>query len=407
MIFNIAWKNIWRNKLRSFIIIAAAAFGLFGGIFSMAVMNGMSKQRIRSAIKEQVSNIQIHNPEFLKNKEIKYSINNADSIINIIKQNHKVKAICKRLIVTAMASTAETGTGVIMNGIDPKQEIKVTNISEKLISGNYFKKYRRNPIIISQRLANKLKAKIRSKIIITTQNYKGELTGAAFRVKGIYKTADSFFDKTNVFVLSKDLNRLINENSNNNKAHEIAISLYDDKNTKELTKELKSKFPYLNIKSWDEIQPDLKMMSSLMDTVSYLFLIIVLLALTFAIINTMLMAVFERTHEIGMLMAIGMKKNKIFNMIMWETILLSIVGAFVGISISYMTISYFKIYGINLSIVSKGLSTFGVDSVIYPEIDNFFYIILTIMVIITAVIASIYPALKAMKFNPAKAVKIN
>ena len=406
MIFTIAWKNIWRNKFRSFIIIATITIGLFGGIFSIAVMNGMAEQRVLSAIQTQVSSIQIHNPEFLKNKEIKYPINNADSIINIIKQNHKVKAVSKRLIVTAMASTAETGTGIIMNGIDPKQEIRVTDISQKLISGNYFTKHKKHPILISKKLAKKLKAKIRSKIVITTQNNKGDITGGAFRVVGIFKTVDSFFDETNVFVLNKDLNILIDENSSNNKAHEIAVLLYDDKNTNELTKKLKSKFPYLSVRSWNESQPDLKMMSSLMETTSYLLLSIILLALTFAIINTMLMAVFERTQEFGMLMAIGMKKNKIFNMIMSETIFLSLTGSAIGIFISTIFIKYFSIYGINLAIVSKGLSSFGINSVIYPEVDLSFYLILTIMVIITAIIASVYPAIKALNLKPVEALRV-
>jgi len=406
MIFTIAWKNIWRNKFRSFIIIATITIGLFGGIFSIAVMNGMAEQRVLSAIQTQVSSIQIHNPDFLKNKEIKYPINNADSIINIIKQNHKVKAVSKRLIVTAMASTAETGTGIIMNGIDPKQEIRVTDISQKLISGNYFTKHKKHPILISKKLAKKLKAKIRSKIVITTQNNKGDITGGAFRVVGIFKTVDSFFDETNVFVLNKDLNILIDENSSNNKAHEIAVLLYDDKNTNELTKKLKSKFPYLSVRSWNESQPDLKMMSSLMETTSYLLLSIILLALTFAIINTMLMAVFERTQEFGMLMAIGMKKNKIFNMIMSETIFLSLTGSAIGIFISTIFIKYFSIYGINLAIVSKGLSSFGINSVIYPEVDLSFYLILTIMVIITAIIASVYPAIKALNLKPVEALRV-
>ena len=406
MIFTISWKNIWRNKFRSFIIIATITIGLFGGIFSIAVMNGMAEQRVLSAIQTQVSSIQIHNPEFLKNKEIKYPINNADSIINIIKQNHKVKAVSKRLIVTAMASTAETGTGIIMNGIDPKQEIRVTDISQKLISGNYFTKHKKHPILISKKLAKKLKAKIRSKIVITTQNNKGDITGGAFRVVGIFKTVDSFFDETNVFVLNKDLNILIDENSSNNKTHEIAVLLYDDKNTNELTKKLKSKFPYLSVRSWNESQPDLKMMSSLMETTSYLLLSIILLALTFAIINTMLMAVFERTQEFGMLMAIGMKKNKIFNMIMSETIFLSLTGSAIGIFISTIFIKYFSIYGINLAIVSKGLSSFGINSVIYPEVDLSFYLILTIMVIITAIIASVYPAIKALNLKPVEALRV-
>ncbi|MCK5823661.1 MAG: ABC transporter permease [Bacteroidales bacterium] len=405
MIFIISWKNIWRNKLRSSIIIAAIALGLFGGIFSMACMNGMGEQRVRSAIQTQISNIQIHNPNFLKNKKLKYSINNADSIINIIKQYPSVKAVCKRTIVTAMASTAETGTGIVINGINPDKEIKVTDISKKITSGNYFTRHKKHPILISEKLARKLKAKIRSKIVITTQNNKGNLIGGAFRVIGIFKTADSFFDETHVFVLNNDLDKLVYENPKNYKAHEIAILLFNDENTKKLVKDLKLKFNNLSIQSWDESQADLKMMSSLMDSVSYLFLSIILLALTFAIINTMLMAVFERTHEFGMLMAIGMSKIKIFNMIVSETILLSIIGAAIGTLISLLNILFFHIYGINLAIVSKGLSSFGIDSVIYPEVDISFYLILSIMVIFTAILASIYPAMKALSNKPVEALR--
>ncbi len=405
MIFNISWKNIWRNKLRSLIIIAAIALGLFGGIFSMAVMNGMGKQRVRSAIQTQISNIQIHNPNFLKNKKLKYAINNSDSIIRIIKQYPTVKAVCKRTIVNAMASTAETGTGIVINGINPEQEIKVTDISKKLIAGNYFTKHKKHPIIISEKLAKKLKAKIRSKIVITSQNNKGNLIGGAFRVIGIFKTSDSFFDETNVFVLNKDLDKLVYENPKDYKSHEIAILLFNDENTKQLAKELKLKFKNLSIQTWAESQPDLNMISSLMDTTSYLFLSIILLALTFGIINTMLMAVFERTHEFGMLMAIGMPKNKVFNMVMSETILLSIIGAAIGTLISLLNIFYFHIYGINLSIVSKGLSSFGIDSIIYPEVNSSFYLIFSIMIVCTAILASIYPAIKALSNKPVEALR--
>ena len=405
MIFTISWKNIWRNKLRSSIIIAAIAIGIFGGIFSIACMNGMAEQRVRSAIQTQVSSIQIHNPKFLKNKKLIYSINNSDSIIKIIKQYPSVKAVCKRTVVSAMASTAETGTGIVINGINPEQEINVTTISKKLTSGNYFTKHKKHPILISEKLAEKLKAKVRSKIVITTQNSKGDLIGGAFRVIGIYRTSDSFYDETNVFVLNNDLNKLVYDSSKNYKAHEIAILLIDDKNTQQLSEDLKLKFNDLNIRRWDEVQPDLKMLSSLMLSVSYLLLIVILLALTFAIINTMLMAVFERTHEFGMLMAIGMSKNKVFNMVMSETILLSIIGAAVGVLISILSIYIFHIYGINLAIVSKGLAAFGIDSVIYPVIDSSFYFSLSIMVTITAILASVYPAMKALSNKPVEALR--
>jgi ABC-type lipoprotein release transport system permease subunit len=364
MIWSISWRNVWRNKLRSLIIIVAVAIGLFGGIISAAFMIGWLEQRTDAAIEYEISNIQFHNPKFLLNEEINFTINNPDKIINEIKTVEGVKAVCKRTKSTAMASTATTGTGVIINGINPAQE-----------------------------------------------KHEGIITYGAFRVIGIYKTSNDMFDEVNVFVRNDELINLISFDKN--KTSEIAIVLEKNKETNKIAKILRQKFnkeiteDKLVIQTWIEIQPTLNAMNEMMNYFSFIFQIVILIALAFGIINTMLMVVMERTREIGMLMAIGMNKNRVFFMIMLETIFLSIIGGIGGIIISYFFVGYFSIHGINLSIVSEGLNSIGFSSIVYLNIDSQFYIFTALLVVITAIISSIYPARKALKLNPADAVREN
>ncbi len=411
MIWSISWRNVWRNKLRSFIIIVAVAVGLFGGIISAAFMIGWLEQRTDAAIEYEISNIQLHNPMFLLNEEINFIINNPDKIINEIKTIDGIKAVCKRTKSTAMASTATTGTGIIINGINPAQEKQVTKLYEKLLQGHYFEKDDKIPAVIGQKLASKLNASVGSKIVITIADVEGIITYGAFRVIGIYKTSNDMFDEVNVFVRNDELINLISFDKN--KTSEIAIALEKNKETNKIAEILRQKFnkeiteDKLVVQTWIEIQPTLNAMNEMMNYFSFIFQIVILIALAFGIINTMLMVVMERTHELGMLMAIGMNKRRIFLMIMLETIFLSIIGGIGGIIISYFVVGYFSTHGINLSIVSEGLNSIGFSSIVYLNINSQFYIFTALLVVITAIISSIYPARKALKLNPADAVREN
>ena len=404
MIIQIAWRNIWRNKLRSSVVIIAVTLGLIGGIFSDALMMGMSTTRVESAINNEISDIQIHNPAFLENSEAQFIVPQADEIIAYISSLPNVEGISSRFKIIGMASTSESGVGANIVGIDPVEEMKTTKVYTKLDSlSNFFETNKKNSIVIGQKLAEKLKVKIRSKIVLTFQDKDGHLVGGAFRVVGIFKTSNSMFDEGNVFVQRKDLARLSGYNAT--ATNEIAIRLNNHDLAHPLSIELSEKYSNLSIRPWKEISPDMAMMTDFMGQVMYIFLIIILLALGFGIVNTMLMVVLERVKELGMLMAIGMNKAKVFLMIMVETIMLSLTGGFIGMIISAILVAYYNTVGINLTSVAKGMETFGFSAWVYPEIEVSFYIVLSILVILTGIFSSIYPARKAIKLNPADAVR--
>lgn len=409
MIWSIAWRNVWRNKLRSLTIIFAVTIGLFGGIVFYAFALGLMQQRIDSAISNEISNIQIHNPEYLLNEEVKFTIKNQEAIVSEINSIEGIKAVSSRIKVMAMASTAETGTGIMLNGIDPENEQKVTTLSKQLVEGNYIGTKNRIPIVIGQKLAKKLNARLRSKIVITSANTDGIITYGAFRVVGIYHTENNMFDEVNVFVRKSELATMLGINQN--ETNEIAIALNDNEQSKAISDLLKNTYSSeisnekLVIRSWAEIVPSLNAMIEMMNFFSYIFMVIILIALAFGILNTMLMVVMERVKELGMLKAIGMNSKRIFQMIMLETIFLSIIGALVGLVISSLMITYYGHYGFSLESFKEGYNSMGFSSLVYPHTEIEFYIGTSIMVIITAILASIYPARKALKLNPATAIR--
>jgi ABC-type lipoprotein release transport system permease subunit len=402
-IFKIAWRNIWRNKLRSSVIITAVMVGLFGGLVASGIMKGMVTDMVNNALENQVSHIQIHNKQFAENNEVGFIIKNTPAIEKKILQNQSVKAVSSRTKSYGMASTASKGSGIMINGVEPDREKKVTMIHNKLTEGNYFTSNKRNRILISEKLAKKLKVKLKSKIVITFQDYDGNLTGAAFKVEGIFKTQNGTFDEQNVFVRKRDLDRLLNLPAN--ASHEIAILLYSYEITPEVLPEIKKNVPGYLVQPWYDIDPYLQLTASLTGFMLSIFMTIILLALGFAIVNTMLMVVLERTKELGMIMAIGMNKMKVFRMIMYETSLLGIIGGILGMLLSWWFTVHFGEEGISISMVAQGFEAYGYGSVMYPVLELTDYVQVAVMVLITGVIASIFPTIRALKMKPVEAIR--
>ena len=408
-IIAISWRNVWRNKLRSIIIICAVSVGLIGGLFYYGFALGMMNQRVESAIRNEISNLQIHHPEYLLNEEVKNNIQDPNNTSQLILKYPEVKAVSQRIKATAMISTAETGTGVILNGVIPNHEKQVTGLAECIDKGEFLNNESRIPIIIGRKLAIKLSARIKSKIVITAANTEGVITYGAFRVIGIYDTDNDMFDEVNVFVRKNDLSKLLKLNESH--TNEIAIALHNHDDTKLIGKELnqifldKTESGQLTIRTWQEIVPSLNAMIEMMDYFAYVFLIIILFALAFGIVNTMLMVVMERVKEIGMLKAIGMTNSRIFRMIMLETIFLSGTGGIIGLFLSILCIEYFGYYGFSLEDFQQGFNSLGFSAIIYPEGEVSFYISTTFLVIITAITSSIYPARKALKMKAVEAIK--
>ena len=402
MLTKIASRNIWRSRKRSLIIITAVSIGLWTGIFMMAFYNGMIEQRINSAITSEFSHIQMHHPDFRKDYEIKYSLPEGRKILESIAKKQEIKAVAGRVIIKGMIASASGSSGITINGVMPAEEQLLTNLKGKIIKGNYFNPKKENEILISEKLRKKLKLNLNKKTILTFQDKEGNLASAAFRITGIYKTINGPYDDANVFVKITDVDSITGIP---NAFNEIAILLHSSTSVSEIQRNLKLQFPKTEIKNWMEISPELGLTVSVGDQMVYIFMGIILLALAFGIVNTMMMSVLERTREIGMLLALGMNKFKIFMMIILETFFLILAGCPIGILLAFTTIGITNRTGIDFSQFSEVYSSFGYSSIIYPTLSWNQFGNIVVLIILTALFSALLPARRALKLKPAESLK--
>lgn len=401
MIIKIAWLNVWRSKGRSLVVMGAIVVGIWALIFGTGFMNGFLVGYMSNIIETDVSNIQVHHPEFKKDYEIKYFIDNGTQKADEIRSWEGVRGSTTRTIVNGMIASPKKATGVQIRGIDIVNESHVTNLDSIIVEGAYFEGIKRNPIVIGSKLAEELMVKIRSKVVITFNDGNGDITAAAFRVAGIVKSSSLAINGQYAFVRQQDLWKVLGIG---NEVHEIAVLTEPLVEEEALVVKYNSTLNSDLAETWKEIAPELALMQEMYGSMLYVLLVIIMLALVFGIVNTMLMAVLERFKELGMLMAVGMTKTRVFTMVMLETLYLGFVGAPFGLLAGWLTISYYTNVGVDLSNYSEGLEAFGYASILYPYIEGSAYVTVTIGVMVTAFIGALYPAWKAVKLNPVEAL---
>ncbi|MDZ7624607.1 MAG: FtsX-like permease family protein [Ignavibacteriaceae bacterium] len=331
-----------------------------------------------------------------------YTIPSSIKILSEIKSQPNVIGASARLIVEGMISSATSSGGVRITGIIPDDESKVTSVHNQIVTGSYFESDDANQILLGNKLAENLGIRERSKVVLSFQGLDGTIIYGAFRVTGIFRTESTMFDRSTVFIRENDILSLLNSDPI---YHEISIRANSVQSVDSIYDNLQNNYSDLSVQSWKELAPEIKLMDEMIGLQLNIFLGVILFALIFGITNTMLMSVLERVREFGVLMAVGMKRRKVFSMIILETIILSLVGGVVGMILASLTIAYFGFAGINLSAFAAGLSGWGLGTILYPVLPISFYLSITVMILLTAVFSAIYPAIKAIKLKPATAIR--
>jgi ABC-type lipoprotein release transport system permease subunit len=253
------------------------------------------------------------------------------------------------------------------------------------------------------RLADKLNVEIGNRIVLTFQDLNNEITSGSFTITGLFRTASNPYDERNVFVRADDLQELL---AGQPVYHEVAMMLRDEELSNDVAAGLNTGFENIAAETWYELSPELRYITDMGGSLIVYIMAVILLALAFGILNTMLMAIFERMRELGMLLAIGMSKLRVFLMIMMESVILTLTGASAGLILAYFTLGYLGEKGIDMTAMGgDAMAEFGYDAVVYPIAYTDDYITTIILVVITAILAAVYPAIKALRLNPGEVVR--
>jgi len=402
MIPGIAWRNIWRNRRRSGVILAAIALGLSGGLFACGFMGGMAASMVEAGIDRSLAHLQLHAPRFKRDRQIADVIPDAAGVLSVLDTLTGVAGVSPRAMIQGMALSPAANSAVTICGIDPAAERRTTRIAAAVAKGAFLSADDGNAVIAGGKLAEKLGLRLGSKLVLSFAGRDGTIAYGAFRVEGIFATASAAFDRGTVFVRRRDLEGLAGGGI---LVHEIAVRLRDGEMTETMRDLLRARYPRLAVDDWRDLAPDLRLAADTTDVSMLFFVGIILLALLFGITNTVLMSVLDRTREIGVLMAIGMKRKRVFALIVLETLFLSLTGGVAGICAGALLVAVTARTGITLALFAEGLSTYGISAVVHPVLPLAVCAEVAALTVATALCASVYPAMKAIRMRPAEATR--
>lgn len=402
MLLKLAWRNIWRNKRRSLIVVTAVVIGLVSLIFTDSLSVGMIRQMLDNQIGSHISHIQIHKNGFNDNKIIQNCIPDYEKVETILQSDPSISHYSKRVITYGLISSASNSSGISIVGIDPKEEENITIIKKLMVEGEYLTDKKRD-IVIGKKLSEKLGVGIGDKIVLMVTNFSGNVATDVFRVAGLYETSFSEFDRVTAYI---DIGIAQEFLGITGKISEFAIIVNNVEKVETIKETLAGRLgSSYEVMSFVDIIPAIILMVDSYDEMILVYYLIIGLATIFGIINVMLMSVFERVREFGVLMAMGMKNFKIFFMILSEALLLSSCGMIIGIIIGvgiYLPLSY---SGINFSAFAEGLTMVGISAIVYPALTMQGVLNAIFIIPVISVVAAIYPAYRAISLQPVIAIR--
>lgn len=402
ILLKLSWRNIWRNKKRTLIILISIIVGVIGLLFNDAFTNGMIRQMLDNQIKSHYSHIQIFDDEYYDNKIIENRIDDTDKIEDVLNKKDFIENYSKRIEIFGLLSSAANSSGVNIIGVEPKKETKITNIHQFAIEGEYLTG-KDNEIFIGKELADKLEVELGDKLVTVCNSADGSVLNELFRIVGIFKSNSTEINKSMVYIPLENAQKMLDVG---NSVTNIVILTDNNEKTKLYKDDIISDLDNnLSVMDYKDMLPLIIAMIEMYSKMIFIYYAIIGFAVVLGIINTTLMSVFERIQEFGVLLSLGMKRMNIFWMIIFESAIIGVLGSLIGSLLGYLIVFPFTSNGINLSVFAEGLGSFGIGNIIYPEVGLYSIVYSLFSIPVATVLGSLYPAIKAVKLQPTDAMR--
>lgn len=403
MHLQLAWRNIWRNPRRTGVIMTAIVIGVWMMIFSSAIMRGNVGGMIENSISTLTGDIQIHQQGYRNDPVVENSMTNPVEVRDALEEALPPDASwTMRVRVNAVASNARHSSGVVLVGIDPLREAEISFIKPGAVTeGEYLAAGDEHGIVVGKALVDKFETKLGNKLVLMSQDTTGEIASRAFRIVGIYRAEMQGTEKQFAFVTIPAAQEMLKLGES---ISEVSIGLSDHYAAEDVADAIKGTLPETyEIHPWRELLPIVNAMLNIINGFVWIWYLGIFIAMGFGIVNTTLMAVFERMREFGLLKALGMKPWWIIRDVVTESFLLLVMGTILGNIFGFLT-SWALSGGIDLTAVAAGVEFFGMPRIIYPDIAFGDVVLANSVVVVLGLLVSVYPAIRAARFTPVEAL---
>ncbi|MGI9203084.1 MAG: ABC transporter permease [Woeseiaceae bacterium] len=401
IIITLAWRNLWRNHRRTMIMVAAISIGAWAMIFMTSLMRGMVNDMLRDGIRVLPGHVQVHHAAYRDDPSVNNLLAMSAHEVRTAFAAAGIERYTARVRVPAIISSERESRGITFLGVDPKQELLLDAIGTALVEGRTLSGPDDKGVIIGRELAEKLDTRVGKRVVVMSQDPENEVADRGFRVVGLYEANLAIQEETYAFAGREIVQMMLGIGDG---ISEVAISGDDYRDVSRLLAEVSGAMDEQDeVLPWQELDTYLGTMLGVMDGFVLVWVIVIFLALSFGLVNTLVMAVFERVREIGLMLALGMRPSSILAQIIVESILLLVIGLAIGNALAIASIAPLQ-GGIDISIVAEGMEMFGASSVLYPELQMQDVILANIVVLVLGFLASLSPAWRASRYEPVEAI---
>ncbi|MFT5259296.1 MAG: ABC-type lipoprotein release transport system permease subunit [Arenicella sp.] len=403
-----AWRNLWRNYRRTAIMLAAISIGVWAMIFMSALMRGMVDDMLRRGIDQLPGHVQMHNKLFLDDPSIVNSMPEPGGSLQQELDKAPIDKWFSRIKVPAMIASERDSRGVTLLGIDPLLERKSILNSAHISEGRFLESVHDRGILIGEKLANRLETRLGKRVVITSQDRANNLAESGVRIVGIYKAELPLQEEMFIYMGKATAQNLL---SIEGMVSEVAVFGDDYRNAILLQQSVAGavdasqafKDLTISVNKWSEVNRYLASTVEVMDGFVLIWIVVIFIALSFGLANTLIMAIFERVREIGLMLALGMRPLLVTWQILFESLLLLIIGLLIGNVLAVISV-FLVADGIDLSAVAQGFEMGGMGTTLYPLLLLKDMLTANLVVISLGLITSLLPAWRAARYDPIRAL---
>lgn len=401
MIARLAWRNLWRNKERSLLMITAVAIAVCAMLFMLAMTRGFMQGILDSGIHNLPGHIQAHANRYLDDPSIDHRFTLTSASLQNVLTNANIEHWSQRVKVPAVVQSEYASQGVTLLGIEPEREPQDPRLGYKIVAGKNLSSDSTG-ILIGARLAEKLETELGKRIVLMTSSAEGALAERGYRIIGIYQTTFAAREEGEVYLALEQSQTLLGVDD---QISELAIFTSDDNDLERLQITLQTTFGnHIEVLRWDQIDEYLGASMKTMSGFVFIIVAVVFLTLSFALVNTLIMAIFERTPEIGLLLALGLKPKSVVSALTLESMVMIVLGLMLGNVFAQFILLGFK-DGVDLSSVAEGLAMAGASPYLSAHLSLSDWLTTNILVFLLGLLTSWWPARRAARLDPIEALQ--